>query len=242
MVRNFSGAKKQSAEPLEIRRDLLREIADQVQPKGGGEYVFPFTRVDIEVFAQDSGRANALRAILEDRSFPADIGDELQSAGCTGAMPELGVRITEDPAVAEQIPPYKIDYSRRGSTPSEPPKPRPPARLIVLKGQAVVPSLDIDRDLIYIGRTREVVARTGVERYNQLAFDDSEVKVSRKHAFVRYEKAAGYFRAFNDPESQAGTTIVREGRALTCDSTRGIQLRSGDEISLGSALIRFELL
>ncbi len=241
-LRKLGGAKGHPAEPLEIRRDLLREIAGQAQPKGGGEYFFPYTTIQIEVFAHDASRKQVLEAMFAGRNLGGEIASALENSGCSGPVPQVLVQITEDPAAAAARP-YRIEYSRAEPAPQAASKPRPPARLTVTQGQANVISFDIDRDLIYIGRTKEVVdKKTGVDRYNHLAFDDSEVKVSRKHAFVKYDSATGKFRAFNDPESQAGTTVIRDGKPSQCDSMRGVQLRSGDELVLGNARIRFELL
>ena len=81
-------------------------------------------------------------------------------------------------------------------------------------------------------------SKTGLERQNQLAFDATESTVSRKHARLEYEPDTGKFRLFNDPET---TSVSRDGRGIPCDATRGVQLRSGDEIIVGKARVRFEL-
>lgn len=243
MFRKAGGAAgRHSIEPLEIRRDVLREIGAQIQPRGGGEYFFPHTRIDIQVFARDTASKQVLEGLFEGKSFARDITAELESGGCNEAAPRIDVHVSESPEAAAQQP-YRITYSRSEPARPEAPKPRPPARLTVTQGKAAVNSLDIDRDEIFIGRTREVLnQRAGVDRWNHLAFDDSELKVSRKHACLRYDATGGKFRAYNDPESQAGTTILRDGRSLVCDSTRGVPLRTGDELILGGARIRFELL
>ena len=80
-----------------------------------------------------------------------------------------------------------------------------------------------------------------VERRNELAFDVSEDTVHRKHAWIRYDGADGMFRAFNDPAASRGTRVLRDGRSLECDPYKGVQLRSGDEILLGEARVRFEI-
>ena len=141
---------------------------------------------------------------------------------------------------AESPVPYHIVYQRSTSAVGlKSATPRPPARLIVVEGQAETPEIAIDRDLIYLGRLKQVInSRTGLERQNQLAFDASETTVSRKHARIEYDAASGKFRLFNDPEI---TSVSRDGRGIPCDATRGLQLRSGDELILGKARVRFEI-
>jgi hypothetical protein len=119
---------------------------------------------------------------------------------------------------------------------------RPSARLVVLQGSAIQAELVIDRDLVYVGRLNEVKSKAGgLERRNDLAFADTETTVSRKHAWLRYHPMEGKFRAYNDPACSLGTQVFRDGRIIVCDSTRGVQLQSGDELHLGNAQIRFEI-
>ncbi len=49
----------QNREPIEIRREVLREIGDQVQPAGNGEYLFPYTGIKVRRFASDTHAASA---------------------------------------------------------------------------------------------------------------------------------------------------------------------------------------
>ena len=136
--------------------------------------------------------------------------------------------------------PYRISYQRSAAPAAKVAAARPAARLVVVEGHADVQELTIDRNLLYIGRLKDVVnSKTGLERRNQLAFDAAETTVSRKHARLEYDPESGKFRLFNDPEQ---TSVSRDGRGIPCDASRGVQLRSGDELVLGKARVRFEIL
>jgi predicted component of type VI protein secretion system len=78
-----------------------------------------------------------------------------------------------------------------------------------------------------------------VRRRNDIAFDDSESTVSREHAHIEFE--GGKFRLFHD-SGERPTRLFREGRAVPVPPIgRGAQLRSGDEIHLGEARLRFDV-
>jgi hypothetical protein len=230
-------AGERSREPIEVRRDVLREIADQVQSAGGGEYLFPFTGVRVELLAANETQLAPLEAIFSLPGFAEDVKGAIADRG---ARPkQLDVQVEGKVAEAAGSP-YKISYQRSASPAARISGPRPQARLLVIEGQAESQEVAIDRNLLYIGRLRDVVnSRTGLERQNHLAFDAAETTVSRKHARLEYDAEDGKFRLFNDPEQ---TSVSRDGRGIPCDATRGVQLRSGDELILGRARIRFEIL
>ena len=66
--------------------------------------------------------------------------------------------------------------------------------------------------------------------------------VSRAHAHIAWDPSSGTFRLFDD-NSAYGTSIFRNGALLNipAGASRGIALRTGDEIYLGQARLRFEL-
>jgi pSer/pThr/pTyr-binding forkhead associated (FHA) protein len=74
-----------------------------------------------------------------------------------------------------------------------------------------------------------------------LAFSETETTVSREHACIRYDREAGVYRIF-DTHSQRGTFVLRGGRRIDVPrgGAAGVQLKSGDEIHLGNARVRFE--
>ncbi len=125
---------------------------------------------------------------------------------------------------------------------------RPAARLIVVHGAASQPEIALDKTRTNIGRTAEVYQGSGPLRKNDLAFsENNEINrtVSREHAHIIYSPKTGDYRLMNDRwykgEANCGLWIVRDGLSQPVHhSTRGTALKPGDEIHLGTAVVRFE--
>jgi hypothetical protein len=100
-------------------------------------------------------------------------------------------------------------------------------------------TIDVTKARIHIGRTPEVLDdRRRLVRRNDVAID--EQTVSRAHAHVEFDKAAGAFRIFDDGSSY-GTSVVHEGRLVEVPKAgaRGQRLSDGDELYIGQTKIRF---
>ena len=69
----------------------------------------------------------------------------------------------------------------------------------------------------------------------------SNATVSRRHVHIRLEE--GDYRVCDD-ESEFGTRVFRDGRPIEvpAGNRRGEKLRSGDDIYLGRACLKFMLL
>jgi len=235
---------------LELRRDILEDVRDRIEPKGQGRSVFPWDRISIRLWAHDSEQAELWQAAFAgEANLEGDIRELLTEAGC--AIPAaFNVTVTslEDEALAHSDPPFQVEYARQHSD-AAPVKraaetARPAAKLTVIRGEADPHEFDIAADRVNIGRLPEVFGdRDGLRRRNDIAFADTETSVSREHAHIRYDAESGRFR-LHDSGSQRGTSIFREGRRLEVPkgNPQGVQLRSGDEINVGSARLRFELI
>ncbi|MGH9666770.1 MAG: FHA domain-containing protein [Bryobacteraceae bacterium] len=125
------------------------------------------------------------------------------------------------------------------------------ARLIVIEGAANEREIQINKPRINIGRTADVFRSEGPSRKNDLAFtEDNEVNrsVSREHAHIEAGGEAGQYRIFNDrwykagakAEANCGLWIVRDSLSQPVHRNgRGVVLKSGDEIHLGRAILKF---
>ena len=234
-------------ELLELRRDILADVRDHIQPKGGGKSVFPYNTLSIVIAAENVERQRLLQdAFRDDSELEQDIQALIREAGAPlPANLTTTVSIIEDPAIASSGRPVRTAYSDVKAEPgaSRSPHVRPAAKLRVIRGQADAAEYTVASDAVNIGRLKEVIGdRDGLRRRNHVAFAETETSVSREHAAIRYDPESGTFRVY-DSMSQRGTSVFRDGRRLLVPkgSARGVQLRSGDEIHVGDARLAFEI-
>lgn len=235
------GQDEAELEPLELRKAILRDLVDAVEPRGRGEHVFPYSAVTVRVFANNENRAHALRAVLEQASLRNELLDELSESGCPEGPRTLSV-VVEAPSAPEHLTqPYILEGGADDELSPRQPKTRPRGRLRIVAGKANGDVFEIDSDAIMLGRMSEVTGRkTGKVRRNDVAFAETENSVSRAHARILFDEDSGELRLYDEPESQEGTFVVRKGREIEADSQRGLALRNGDEIRLGKARIAVE--
>jgi hypothetical protein len=233
-------------EILEIRRDILEDVRDHIQPKGQGRSVLPYNAISIEIAARNPEQRAILEAAFSDDGVEEDVRALLSEADCpVPAGFSVGVSVMEDADLAMSARPFLAEYSNTkpgtaGSNISR--NARPNAKLTIVRGEADPSEYTIESDRVNIGRLKEVVGdKDGLRRRNDIAFADTETTVSREHASIRYDAESGKFRLY-DSLSQRGTSVFREGRRLEVPkgATHGLQLRSGDEIHVGDARIAFE--
>ena len=224
-------------EALEIRREILSAIRDRIEAKGGGEYIFPYGEITVKLNARDAGHRDSLTAAFVDEdALESQVREMLVEGGCRAEDVSVLVEILDDAAGA----PFKLEFKRVEKVKAAAPvTKRPAAWLYVTKGKCDQSEFFIARNQVYLGRLKEVSSRDGgLRRRNDIAFDDSEDTVSREHAHIQFEE--GKFRLYHDL-GERGTKLFREGRAVAVPpSGRGTQLKSGDEIHLGDARLRFE--
>jgi FHA domain len=233
-----------SPEILEIRRDILNDIRDRIEPTGDGKNIFPYNTTAIDIAAETSERASLIQqAIGEDNELEQTIAALLSEAGCPVRGLHVIVRVSEDAALASSHRPFRIEYLNLKSPQANAvAKTRPKMKLIVVRGQADSAEYAFDADRVNIGRLKEVISdHEGLRRRNDVAFSETETTVSREHAYIRYDAEGDKFRLY-DSMSQRGTSVFREGRRFQVPKgpTRGFQLSPGDEIHLGDARLRFE--
>src|ERR1700730_16057504 len=110
----ISGA-PHAKELLEIRRDILEDVRDKIQPKGQGVNLFPYNSVEVRIAVEDPEEQEIWdTAFTEGDGLQHDITGLLREAGCpvpTGFS--VNVNVTEDPGLAAATRPFAIDYSNR---------------------------------------------------------------------------------------------------------------------------------
>jgi hypothetical protein len=228
----------QSDELLMVHRAILEEIEGKVQTAARGKRLFPYSRLIVTLVSPDPDRRAAYQvAFGEERRLENDIRELLQGAGC-----ELPRGLEVEIRTAESgDKPFTIDYSQ--APVAEPPEPSA-GRLLIVKGKATLDEYVLDKPRVNIGRMADVTdAEERVVRRNDIVFEEgaheANATVSRKHAHIRLE--AGEYRICDD-ESEYGTRVFRDGRQIEVPpgNRRGERLRSGDEVYLGRACLRFE--
>ena len=254
-------------EPLEVRRAVIESLVSQVQPVGRGRRVLPFNHATIHVVCTEATERRVMKEALE----PADLTRELlrgvERAGAQApAGFTLAVRLVREPGkgwtpgarfhvTVSQSENAAVDAAAEPESAATGAAATGAAAastatqgsivLRVLEGEAKPKTLTTEALRITIGRQVEVVDQTGRPvRRNDVAFvGDDEVSrsVSRAHAHVALDRATGLCRVF-DENSAHGTQVEREGRRITVPAGRdGLKLRSGDEIHVGRAVLRFEI-
>jgi len=241
----FSGGREPAGgrEAVELYREALEQIASRATAGKRGDRVFPFNQVTIELAAANAERKTLLEALFETGPLVDDVRSTLKEEGVAPpgdltilvhypeeASSEIRVICERKEKDAEAVPPAPVTLTA--------------ARLITVIGISSSSTFDLDQPRVNLGREQEVVDSLGrTIRRNDLFFvenaHEANTSVSRSHAHIRFE--SGEWRIYDDGSS-LGTSIVREGRLIAVPShaSRGVALRTGDEIYLGQVRLRFE--
>jgi hypothetical protein len=147
-----------------------------------------------------------------------------------------------------RCPQFNLAFARVARAPTSD-TPRDPAYaridLTVVRGTAAQKSYSFAANRIDLGRCAEVRdTRNRLVRTNHVAFVEGagEVNqsVSRRHAHIEYEATSGGYR-LRDDGSVHGTSVVRNGGTVAVPpGSLGVRLRTGDEVVLGEARLRFD--
>ena len=230
-----------SDELMLTHRAILDEVEGKIETLARGRRVFPFARLAVTLVSADANRRAILETAFGER-LEADIREALESAAC-----EVPRGFSVEVRAVESGPnPFEIEYATQPAKTTETPAAAPaaPARLSVVKGKADQTEYLLAKARTNIGRMAELTdAEQRVIRRNDIVFeegaDEANATVSRRHAHIRLDD--GDYRLCDD-ESEFGTRVFRDGRAIEvpAGNRRGEKLRSGDEIYLGRACLRFE--
>ena len=239
---------KDAPELAEIRLAVLDAVKLKSH-RASGKHVFPYNVVRVallgvpeeqaSVFQSDflSGYlAGELKTGLKRSSyrFPADLRVEIRTT------PRLPMPNENWLAVETELEDHKIDDLSART--------RRPAKLVVINGAANHQELLLSKVRTNIGRTAEVFREAGPSRRNDLVFtEDNEINrtVSREHAHIVLSAKTGEYRIINDRwykgDKNCGIWIVRDSLSQPVHrGERGTVLKPGDEIHLGSAILRFQ--
>jgi hypothetical protein len=239
---------KDAPELAEVRLAMLDAVKAKSH-RASGKNIFPYNVVKVHLRGIPVEQAGVLRGDFLAGYFAQELKTSLSRS--TYRFPDdLRVEIRTTPVLpAEGEDWISIETESQKSNGADgPSRSRRPARLVVVQGTANQQELSIDKTRTNIGRTAEVYRATGPSRRNDLAFsEDNETNrsVSREHAHIVLTQKTGEYRLFNDRsykgEANCGLWIVRDGLSQPVHrGTRGTLLKPGDEIHLGTAVLRFQ--
>ena len=236
------------ARPLEVQAAIIDAIEQRAEPIGGGRRALPHNHIVVTLLAADDDTRATLAVALAD--LPALVVARLREIRCdVPAGLAFSLRHV-DAAPADWKPgqPFALEYTDYDAADPERPTAPPTLHLTVVRGRATETLYTLAEPHVCIGRSEAPVDAEGRVRHNHIAFvedpaDTHACSVGRAHASIRYDALRGTYQLFDDG-SRNGTRVVRKGTSF--DVVRrdpvGITIKSGDEIQLGTAAIRVEIL
>lgn len=248
IAKTAAGAPKEKS-LIELCKDIQEDVKGKILAQDRGVRAFPYNKVDLLVFVKDEDQKAAYESVFTNESggFGDRIVEVLAEEGCRPRELTTNITVALDPQQALLAQPYVLRCSRVSAPKQETSaRVRRRVRLTILKGKALdEPEVTVEADRINLGRMREVMSTSGgVVRINDLAFADDETTVAREHAFLRWDAASGSYQLFDAISGSRGTRLFRSGESYTLPrgASKGTALRHGDEIHLGQARVKFELL
>jgi hypothetical protein len=237
-------------EPLEIVHDIVAAVELEIQPAGRGARVFPFNDISVTVLAPSPEARGRLEAALAGATpLRTRILERLQASSCSAPDLQVEIAYVAEAAAGWRTPDVDIRFARRDdraiaapTSAADPPR----VEVAVVHGTAERRYYSFVAARIDIGRCAEVRdSRQRLIRTNHVVFTDaagdSNLTVSRRHAHLTCDAETGEVRAYDD-DSAHGTGIVRDGRTMVVPrGSRGVRLRSGDEIVIGEARLRVRI-
>lgn len=239
-----------SDEPPELA-EIRLAVLDRIREKSyrsGGKKVFPYDLVRVEMRGVEENRRDVFAGRFFRKYLEQEVRNALRDGGCrfpdnlrVDVEPLAGLPKNGEAWLRVEIASQEIADAGK----------KPVGRLIVREGDANAPEIRLDKARTNIGRVVDVYRSEGLFRRNDLAFEaDTEINrsVSREHAHIQYDRAAGEYRLFNDrwydrgAHGDCAAWIVRDGMSQEVHRTaRGTKLEPGDEVRFGKAVVMFEL-
>jgi hypothetical protein len=236
-------------QPLEIVHFVLDAAERQIQPAGRGRHVFPFNRIGVSLLASSHESRARLEAVLEaEPSLRERVLERLRARHCEVTDCTVTLAFFGEARPEWTTPECHVEFARVASPdlaeqPGSSQTPR--VEIAVTHGAADQPAYAFTIARIDLGRCAEVRdGRHRLIRTNHIAFAESgdpNETVSRRHAHIGYDPHSGTYR-LHDDGSVHGTAVIRDGTTMVVSrGSRGLRVRSGDEIVLGQARLRITI-
>jgi hypothetical protein len=239
-------------EPIEAVHAIIATIEGEIQAGGRGKKIFPFTLIEIVLSGPSAiARARLKAVVQEPPTLATQIRERLETAGCEIKNLAIEVRQAEAPGDDWTNLDFHVLFSRGRDTARRDAGRKetvvPEIRLRITRGTGDHAVVSLRAECINIGRGPEVRdERNRLMRTNDVVFtempDGPNATVSRRHAHIQFDAASGEFRIYDD-RSERGTGVVRSGRTISVPTgTRGLRLRSGDQLILGDGRVEISFL
>jgi hypothetical protein len=243
----LSSKQDEPPELAEIRLAVLDRVREKSY-RSGGKKVFPYDLLRVEMRGVEEGRRDVFAGRFFRQYIEQEVRGALRDGGCR--FPD-NLRVDIEPVAGLPKPGEDWLIVETAAQERVAAAPKLAGKLIVREGEANAAELRLEKGRTHIGRVVDVYRSEGLYRRNDLAFEaDTEINrsVSREHAHIRYDRAAGEYRLFNDRwyargvAAECGVWIVRDGMSQEVHRTaRGTKLEPGDEIRFGRAVVMFEV-
>jgi hypothetical protein len=246
-VENAFG-RETSQMPLEVRREILEQVEARIAIDKGVK-LFSFERLEIHLNPATMAQCDVFdMAFLANDSLKSDIRNKLHEAQAPhGERLEIFVELHKPDGPDQAGNPHR-ELFRLNFVKQDQSRPRetPESSMEIIKGSVEQAIYRLRKERILIGRLSEVTDLEGrMVRKNDVVFsdngDDINSTVGRIHARIWFDHDKQEFRIM-DEASRYGTRIARDGRSIEVPggNSRGVRLKSGDEIYFGQACMRFE--
>lgn len=235
--------------PLEVLQAIVDAVGERLEPAGRGTHVFPFNRMKVSIVAPSREARARFAALFEaDPTLQERVNARLRDAGCEAADPQIKIVFVDRAAAGWNAPDMHIEFDRVTTADVTRDRTEEPeaVRITVVHGTAEKSSYTFGLRRINLGRCAEVRDdRNRLIRTNHVVFSESasgpNSSVSRRHAHIEHAGEPTQYRICDDGSAH-GTGIIRNGRTIDVPSgTRGIRLRSGDDVLLGEARLRVRI-
>ena len=194
-------------ELAEIRLAVLDRIREKSY-RSGGRKVFPYDLLRVEMRGVEESRRDVFAGRFFRKYIEQEVRSALRDGGCR--FPD-NLRVDVEPVAGMPKPGEAWLLVEAVSQERADAAAKLIGRLIVREGDANTAEIRLDKARTNIGRVVDVYRAEGLFRRNDLAFEaDTEVNrsVSREHAHIQYDRAAGEYRLFNDRWYERGPPAI----------------------------------
>lgn len=247
MIKKFLKSLKTDSvsEPLVLQNDIWKAVVSDLKAIGSGEYVLPSNQVGVSILAPRNEDKNLLNSAFGNGRLENFLSQKLAEEKCRQTVKVSLNYIDEPNKNWKDGQVFEINYD--GNFASQ----TPTVILKILNGTAAKKRYKLSKETINIGRSAEAFDKYGtLIRKNDVVFQDIAEEpnnyVSKIHAQIEYNSGENIFylsdSGFEYGLTTNGTRLFRNGNLIAkLNADQKVPLQNGDEIHLGKASVKFEI-